>query len=246
VADSDNRFVSSQATSASDAEAIRYLEQAVTGGKHWYIALLESIGLWTSTEENCSGRTYRYLINGEAFDWLLLAERLCEAVDGILPDGEKDDLLFYGKPPLSLSSEEVKGLIGNGKYCQYLNYFYGITVEGALILAVQEEVYKGRWMLGHMGENEATDEAYRRIYDATKTVMLQRFKRERGYPQRRSVTLTELKEFTYWLFKYRLRRSEKAKVASDTRKALDYLKRQCADKGFLGALLTDAPFADCH
>ena len=57
----------------SKAEAIKHLEQAIAGGKHWYLALLEAIGLWNTAEETYSGRTYHYLIGGEAFDWLLLA-----------------------------------------------------------------------------------------------------------------------------------------------------------------------------
>jgi len=32
-----------------------------------------------------------------------------------------------------------------------------------------------------------------------------------------------MKEFTYWLFKYRLKHCDKARVASDTKKALDWL-----------------------
>jgi hypothetical protein len=51
--------------------------------------------------------------------------------------------------------------------------------------------------------------------------------------------LTELKEFTYWLFKYRLRQSDKAKVASDTKKALGQLKRQWVGRGFCGVLATN-------
>jgi hypothetical protein len=35
-----------------------------------------------------------------------------------------------------------------------------------------------------------------------------------------------MKEFTYWRFKYRLDHCEKAKVASDTKKALHWLKSQ--------------------
>ncbi|GAI96770.1 unnamed protein product, partial [marine sediment metagenome] len=136
----DNQLQSSRLTPISDAGVIRYLEQAITGGKHWYIALLEAIGLWTVAEEVHNQRRYRYLIAGEAFDWLLLAERLCQAVDGLLPDNEKTALLFHGQPPLNLTVDRFKELIGGGKYHQYLNYFYGITVEEALILAVQEEV----------------------------------------------------------------------------------------------------------
>ncbi len=218
------KLLSSQLSLTGDAEAIRYLEQAITSGKHWFIALLEAIGLWSIATEVHNGRTYCYLIAGEAFDWLLLAERLCEAVDGLLPTDEKLDLLFHGKPPLELSTKKFKELIGEAKYHQYLNYFYGITVEEALFSVVQDEVRKERRLGGYNGDHDTTNEVYRRIYGTTKAVLLKQFRRERGYPQLRSISLTELKEFTYWLFKYRLKQCEKAKVASDTKKALERLR----------------------
>ncbi|MFC2065947.1 hypothetical protein ACFLUO_02640 [Chloroflexota bacterium] len=244
MTDSDNKSTDSKSIATGDTEAIRYLEQAIADGKHWYIALLGAMGLWGSAEEARNGRIYRYLIEGEAFDWLLLAERLCEAVDGLLPDDEKNAFIFHGRLPLRLSKEEVQELIGNGKYRQYLNYFYGITVETALLLAVQDEVHKERWMSGHIDDSKTADEAYQRIYGATKAVLLKRFRQERGYSQLKSINLTELKEFTYWLFKYRLRECEKARVASDTKKALKHLKCGWAKDGFWGALVTDEPFAD--
>jgi len=244
MADSVKQSTSSPSLSTSDAEAIRYLEQAITGGKHWYLALLEAIGRWGSTEENHNGRVYRYLIAGEAFDWLLLAERLCEQVDGLLPDDEPKDLLFYGKPPLNLNPQQMKALIGDSKYHQYLNYFYGITVEKALILAVEEEVSKEGWLSGYRKELDVTDEVYRRVYGATKTALLRRFRREKGYPRLGSITLTELKEFTYWLFKYRLNQCDKAKVASDTKKALEQLKHQWSGGGFLGVLAAEGLTAE--
>ncbi len=126
-----------QLTPTDDIQSIRHLEQAIIGGKHWYLALLETIGLWDTTQETHNGRTYRYLVADEAFDWLLLAERLCQAVDSLLPNAEKTALLFHGEPPLDLQAGEFKELIGNVKYLQHLNYFYGITVEEALILAVE-------------------------------------------------------------------------------------------------------------
>ena len=218
-----NNLQPSQLALTGDAEAIRHLKQAITSGQHWYIALLEAIGLWSTTEETHNGRRYCYLIDDEAFDWLLLAERLCRAVDGLLPDNEQTDLLFHGKPPLNLTNNKFKGLIGSTKYHQYLNYFYGITVEEALILAVREEVRKERRTLGLNKEPDYDDEVYQRIYGATKAVLLKRFRREKGYRQLRSISLTELKEFTYWLFKYRLKQCDKARVASDTKKALEQL-----------------------
>jgi len=226
MADLDNHLKSAQLLRSGDAKAIRHLEQAIAAGKHWYIALLEAVGLWTSAEEDHDGCTYRYLINGEAFDWLLLAGRLCKEVDGLLPGDEKTALLLYGKPPLNLSIEEFKKLIGSRKYHQYLNYFYGITVEQSLILAVQEEVRKERWNSGCNSEYNIIDEVYQRIYEVSQSLLLKHFRREKKYPQRRSIGLTELKEFTYWLFKYRLKHCDKARVASDTKKALGYLRQQ--------------------
>ncbi len=217
-----------ESTSAGDAAAIRHLEQAIKDGKHWYIALLGAIRLWTSPEETHNDHTYHYLIAGEAFDWLLLAERLCGAVDGLLSNDEITALLFHGKPPITLSQNEFKSLVGGTKYRQQLNYFYGINVEEALILAVQDEVRKEWWVLGYANARDATNEVYRRIYGATKTTLLKRFRREKGYPQSRSMSLTALKEFTYWLFKYRLENCDKTRVASDTKKAL----RQLNTMGF--------------
>ena len=230
----DKQLQSSQLTLTGDAEAIKYLEQAIISGKHWYIALLEAIGQWGAAAEVHNGCTYCYLIAGEAFDWLLLAERLCKAVDGLLPDDEELALLFHSKPPLNLSTKKFKALIGEAKYHQYLNYFYGVTVEEALISAVQEEVRKERRIGGYNGDHDTINEVYRRIYGATRAVLLKQFRREKGYPQLRSINLTELKEFTYWLFKYRLKQCEKARVASDTKKALEQLRRNGVSMLFLG------------
>ncbi len=61
----------------------------------------------------------------------------------------------------------------------------------------------------------------------------------------KSTGLAEMKRFTYWLFKYRVKRCEKAKIASDTKKALGFLHRQCRPKGVSQALAADlAPRED--
>ena len=231
-----------KSTSAREAEAIDYLKQAIASGKNWYLALLEAIGLWTKANEVCQDRTYSYLIDGEAFDLILLAERLCESVDELIPNDEKNNLLFHGKPPLILSKEKFIQFIGDSKYCQYLNYFYGITVEEVLVLVVQDEVRKERRTLGLGNEDRVTNEVYQRIYDATKTVLLKHFRHEKGYPKLRSISLSELKEFHYWLFKYRLKHCDKARVASDTKKALKWLRKQTAKNSFPLGLTGDKHF----
>ncbi|UCG54115.1 MAG: hypothetical protein JSV32_05800 [Dehalococcoidia bacterium] len=208
----------------SEDEVIWQLKENIARGKHWYIALLEAIGRWEIIEEAVDGRSYQYLINGEAFDWLLLAERLCQIVSNLLPKNEKEALLFYGRPPLELTAGEFKKLIGNHKYSQHLNYFYGITAEEALLQATEDEVRKERFAYGGNNQQDITDEAYRRIYGIVQQKLLKLFRREKNYRHSRSINLTQLKEFTYWLFKYRLKQCEKARIGSDTEKAIKWLK----------------------
>jgi hypothetical protein len=219
-------MVSSQQILLDNAgpEAVENLERAIRQGRHWYLAVLEAIGRWTAVEEDYRGSNYRYLIAGEAFDWRRLAGRLCLAVDGLLPADDLEAFLFGPRPPLKLTEFEARRLIGDVKYNQSLNYFYGVTVEEALLLAVQQEVRKEWRVRGYAGHHDAAGEAYRRIYGSTRAVLLRRFRRERDYPQLKSIDLNQLKEFTYWLFKYRVANCDRDRVASDTRKALQQLE----------------------
>ncbi len=213
---------------AGDARAIEHLKQAVTEGKHWYMALLEAIKLWKSPEEDYQGRHLRYLIDGEAFDWLLLAERLSDEISGSIPEEERLNLLFFDLPPLELTREEFKKLIGSVKYRAYLNYLYGVLVEENLVAAVVDEIRKERLVAGSTKHEDILDKAYRRIYSHNQQVLLDSFRKEKKYPKRKSMTLGEMKEFTYWLFKYRIKRCDKSRVASDTKKALIKMQRNLA------------------
>jgi hypothetical protein len=239
MTDTESRIVATESSTAGDAEAIRYFREAIASGKNWYTSMLEAIGLWSSAAEEYKDRSYVYLIAGEAFDWLLLAERLCGTVENLLPEDEMSALLFHGVPPVKLDADEVKKLIGDKKYRQHLNYFYGVTVEEALLLAVQEAIEKEVWVQGIGKILPTSDEAYHRIYDLDKDELLKQFRKETHHTQRQSITLDEMKEFTYWLFKYRLKRCEKARIASDTKKALDFLKKQWRQKGVTQTLAAD-------
>ena len=104
-----------------DLAAIEHLKQSVAGGKHWYISILEAVKMWNSREEDYKGRHLNYLIDNEAFDWLLLVERLADEVADYIPEDQKVALLFFDKPPLSLSREDFKKIIGAAKYKAYLN-----------------------------------------------------------------------------------------------------------------------------
>jgi len=210
--------------STGDTQAIQGLKNAIAEGRNWYVALLEAVRLWSSPEEDYDGRHYQYLVDNEAFDWLVLAERLCEELDGLIPEEELINLLFFDRAPKELSKEELKNFIGTSKYRAYLNYLYGILVERFLILAVTEEIRKKKRVLGLSNDNGVVDEAYQRIYGTTQSALLKQFRKERHYPQLRSIRLSELNEFTYWLFKYRIKTRDKSRVASDTKKALTKLR----------------------
>jgi hypothetical protein len=206
-------------------EVIAYLRQSLDEGENWYVALLRSIARWDLAQESVAGRYYRYLIGGEAFDWLLLAERLMEEVQNHIPEDEREALLFQGHPPLELDEDEFQELIGTPKYQAHLNYLYGVTVEEALQQAVQEEVDKDRH--SHVWASSAGDEAgtFERLYGKTQYDLLQEFQKESGLERSEDLGLSDLKEFTYWLFKYRIKVHDGARVASDTRKGLITLSR---------------------
>lgn len=211
--------------SARDNKAIQELKDAIVKGKNWYVALLEEIRLWDSPEEDYNGRHYQYLVDNEAFDWLTLAERLCEELGGLISEKERVNLLFCGKPPIELSKDEFKNIIGDFKYHAHLTYFYGVLVERFLILAETEEIRKKRRVSGLGNDNGVVDDAYQQIYGATHSALLKQFRKERQHTQLKSISLSELNEFTYWLFKYRIRNRDKSRMASDTRKALVKLNR---------------------
>ena len=73
-------------------------------------ALMRAVALWESPREYAGGREYQYLIGGEAFDWLLLAERLLEASADRVPADEAERLLFEGRAPADSAGEAPRRL----------------------------------------------------------------------------------------------------------------------------------------
>ncbi len=226
----DSPDTSRAAALAGDARAIQHLKDAVANGNHWYTSLLEAIRLWRSPEEEFNGERYVYLVGGQAFDWLRLAERLCEEIRGRAPEKEITELLFFDRPPVELSEQEFKDLLGSSKFRAYLNYLYGVLTEQSLIQASIYEVRKNS--IAPLNPDDEAEKAYRRIYGAGQVELLETFRKEKKHAQLRSMTITEMKEFTYWLFKYRLKRCEKSKVASDTKKALTLMYKNLSCRKF--------------
>ena len=211
--------------SPSVKEAVDRLRSAARDGRDWTTALVEAMALWTDPHETLDGRHFNYFIGGEAFDWMLLAERLFMELDGIVDDDERELLLFSSRLPGGMDESTFKNLLGVDKSRGHLNFYYGVTVEEALQVAVEQEVQKRYLSNGVQVQGDLAEEACVKIYGATRSDLFAKFRDEMGHESRDSISLGENREFTYWLFKYRVHRSDKARVASDTKKGLEQLQR---------------------
>lgn len=206
-------------------EIIAGLRRAVLGGEAWYPALLRAIAAWRLPAERVGERWYHYLVGGEAFDWLLLAERLTDAIADLIPPAERDALLFEGRAPRPMDEDAFRRLIGPAKHRAHLNYLYGVVVEEALQLSVEEDVHKEHRCRVWGADPRVDETAFERIYGRGKDELLRAFREERALAHGPVIALTELREFTYWLFKLRMHNVDPARVASDTRRGLAQLSR---------------------
>ena len=209
----------------TEPEAIIHLRAAVQAGVYWPRALLEAIGLWTAPLEVHQGRTYRYLIQGEALDWLTLAERLCLELETFAPAEELELLLFDGELPPEVTPEQFREWIGSNKHRAYLNYWYGVVVEEALQQAVEDDVRKRHRARCYPDNEDLVEEAFTHLYGESRTTLLKEFRISAKIAQRAPLSLTNYKEFTYWLSKRRFNLWDPARVASDTRKGIRKLNQ---------------------
>ena len=206
------------------AEGVATFLAALDRGDEWYPALLGVIARWTTPSEVVDDAEYEYLVAGEAFDWLRLAQRLLEAAGDRVPEEEAERLLFEGSPPGGEDEDAFARAIGPSKHRAHLNYQYGVVVEETLLLTAELELQKAGTLAGS-GRPAPEVEAYERVYGKPMNELLMLFRAETGQAWDNSISLREFKAFTYWCSKYRFKNSEPARVASDTRKALALLSQ---------------------
>ena len=206
-------------------EAVLHLRLAVRSGVPWQRALLEAVGLWTAPREVHQGRTYRYLIQGEALDWLTLAERLCPEIADDIPAEDLEGLLFEGALPGDVTPEEFREWMGSNKHRAYLNYWYGMVVEEALQQAVEDEVRKRHKARCYPDHEDLVEEAFTHLYGCPRAELLREYRQEAGIGRSTPLSLADCKEFTYWLSKRRFNLWDPARVASDTRKGIRKLEQ---------------------
>ena len=199
----------------------------------WYIALLDAIAHWSLPCEEVWGRRWHYVIGGEALDWVTLAHRLCLDIPDAVPPDELESLLFFGRLPEDIGPERFRQLIGPYRYTAHLNFWYGVVVEEALQLVTEDSIRKNRLARCYGDSDDVVEDAYRHLYGETRTNLVPEFLGDVGGAwgyQPETLSLVAWQEFTYWLFKRRIRKWHPARVASDTRRGLERL-RELRDDG---------------
>lgn len=226
-------------------ETVLRMRNAIIHGQPWFQALLDAVGRWRHPQETVAGRHYRYLVGGEAFDWLLLAERLLDEVGDLVPREERHALLFDGAWPMDMDEDEFAERIGEAKHSAHLNFLYGVLVEEALQLHVEEEIHKESRARAWGVDPRDDLSMFGRVYGMSRTELISAYYESTGVMLGERVTYPDWKDFTYWLFKFRMKRQDKARVASDTRKGLAQLSRMelAVSDRRRGARLNEAEFA---
>jgi 8-oxo-dGTP pyrophosphatase MutT (NUDIX family) len=225
------RYVTGAAFEEADGavDPVAHFIAELDAGTPWFDAMMEAIAMWECAREQAGGRAYSYLVGGEAFDWLLLAERLLAAASQRVPEAGAERLLFNATPPgdtAPIDDARLRTLIGEAKHRAHLNFIYGVTVEEALQYATELDVAKERVTVSisdTFDGEPVRDPVFQRIYGQPRLELLSEYRGERGLPAIDLLPLAEYREFLYWLFKYRVKHNEPARVASDTRKALAQL-----------------------
>ncbi len=104
-----------------------------------------------------------------------------------------------------------------------------MLVEQALQLCIEEEIHKESRARA-WGIDPRDDEGmYERVYGKSRRELSAQYTEETGRRLARHVSYADWQDFTYWLFRLRLKRQDKARVASDTRKGLAQLTRMELD-----------------
>jgi hypothetical protein len=233
--------------SRSVSELLAELELSLTANpENWKLAVLETLGQWPESSEEYAGKTFAYLIGGEAFDWRLLATRILETVEnGPEPEvwqawlDTPDLFAGFGEP-------EFMRVLGVDKSRGSLSFFYGVTVEQGLIVAAREEIAKRRVASGRAPSDDHCDDVYRRLYGNDCEGLWDEFCAATGLAETTGaslnppeISLGQDDSFMYWLFKRRMEQSDPARVASDTRKGLAQLEKMLRSHERRGKMLRD-------
>ena len=199
----------------------------------WRAHIFNAISVWRLPSETVADEEYVYFIGGEAFNWRRLAERLAWHIALQLPEElelEMQDWLDSDDIFGGLEESEFRKALGHDKWRAHLNYFYGVTLERCLVLHAGLVIEKDRVGHGRGVNDDVMDGAFVTLYEAEEPQLWAEFATACGLGDHsgaaRSVALDD--EFTYWLFKRRVRTTYQVHVAHEVRHGLAMLERLTA------------------
>ena len=194
---------------------IQELRNEVSQGENWQKSVAKYIGLWNEKEEFYRGYKYIYLIDDEGLDWLNLTERLVSSIKSYITKEEYNYVSTSGLLPDQEIYNYIKKTIPKKKLSQMRNFYYGIIIENLIYHYKILEYQKNTIVV------EDNDQRfYEEIYNKPIEVLYEIFYKERKTINKNKLNFHELKLFSYWLFKYRLKHSDKTKMAHETNTAL--------------------------
>ena len=206
---------------------IQELRNEVSRGENWQKSIAQYIGLWTEEEEFYRGYKYIYLIDDEALDWLTLTERLVSSIKSYITKEEYNYVSTSGLLPDKDIYKYIKETIPKKKLSQMRNFYYGIIIENLIYNYKILEYQKNTIVV-----EDNDQKFYEEIYNKPIEVLYEMFYKEKKTINKNKLNFHELKLFSYWLFKYRLKHSDKTKMAHETNTALK-LANNILDKRIL-------------
>ena len=209
--------------SNSPKELISVLRNSIKNSVPWPQALIQTMAVWSLPNETFKGKKYIYLIDGECFNILLLAERLMLELKDLISSTDIENLLFKSEFPSGFDLSTLKYEIGITKYRGHVNFFYGVVVEEILQYTVEREIEKRFYSNGMGGIKNLDDETFKQLYKSKFDDLYTQFCIDTSAIKNKKSYFNEYIQFTYWLFKYRVTISDGAKIASDTKKALRHI-----------------------
>lgn len=203
---------------------IQELKSKIENGINWEKAVVDCISDWDINEEFYRGYKYKYWINNEAFDWMTLTERLGSAIKSYLNKKKYHELIFTGLLPNKSSYEYMKKVISKNKLSQMRNFYYGIIIEDLIYIQKSQQYLKNS-----LNDINGYD-GYEEIYGKNINLLFQQFAKNIKFTKQSTINLYTYKEFIYWLFKFRIKNSDKTKVASDTNLSIKLAKNILNEK----------------
>ena len=104
------------------------------------------------------------------------------------------------------------------------NFYYGIIIEDLIYIQKSQQYLKNSIYT----TNEY--DGYEEIYGKNINLLFQQFAKITKFTNQTKINLYTYKEFIYWLFKFRIKNSDKTKVASDTNLSIKLAKNILNEK----------------